>query len=93
MRVIADIAVDREPQEIVSTFVQPLDELLRRERLGRIVSYSANGLLVDVRLTVRGAAGFDRVLQFFAEADAPIGTVVYQLNWLGSKKNIVVLGP
>ena len=72
MRVIAEIAVDREPEELVAAFVKPLDAVLQDGRLGRVTGHSIEGLLiVRVRITVSGSGGYDRILQFFAEADAP----------------------
>lgn len=86
--------MDREPDEIADAFIRPLDAILRGDDLGSVESHSARDLLsVDVRLAVRGMAGFDRALEFLVETDAPIGTVVYRLSWWGSKKDIVVLGP
>ena len=94
MRVVVEIAMDRMPNELVDQFVQPLDTSLRSERLGRVVKHvERNMLSLDVSLTVRGMKGFERVLQFLVEHDAPIGTVTYRLDWLGRRKDIGVLGP
>jgi hypothetical protein len=86
--------MDRMPEELFAQLVKPLDAALREEGLGRVVEQHIREMLsVDVRLNVRGMAGFERLLHFLVENSAPIGTVAYCLNWLGQKKDIVVLGP
>ena len=94
MRMIVEFAMDRMPDELVAQFVRPLDVLLRGDGLGRVVGHNAREMLsLDVQVNVRGTEGFERTLQFLVENEAPIGTVTYRLNWLGRKKDIVVLGP
>ncbi len=93
MLVVAEIAVDRPTDEFVASFVAPLDAVLREGNFGKVVSHRANDLFVEVRLNIRNAVGCGRVLQFLAEADARLGSLVYQRGWFGRKSNIVMLGP
>jgi len=94
MLVVAEIAIDREPQELISGFVKPLNTILQEGRLGRVTDHRTLGLLtVKVKMTVSSSEGYERILQFFGEADAPLGTIVYQVGWFGRKKEIVMLGP
>jgi hypothetical protein len=88
-----DIAVDRESEVIVSSFVKPLDARLRERGVGSVVRYSSNELWVHVDLILSAAADMDHVLQFLAEADAPTGSLVYRLDESGGKQDIFVLGP
>jgi hypothetical protein len=93
MRIVAEIAIDREPHELISTFVDPLSAMLQQDRLGRVTSHQTQGeMWVEVTITASSTAVYDRVLEFLAEANAPIGTIVYQVGWFGRKKQIVMLG-
>jgi len=92
MRVVAEIAVDRQTDEIVAAFVTALDAVLREGQFGQVLSHHIGDLFVETQLQVSGDLGFDRVLQFLAEADAPLGSLVYQRGWFGRKLNIVILG-
>ena len=94
MHVIAEIAIDRNPQELISAFVSPLDAVLQEGRFGCVTSYETEGpLAVRVTMKVSSSSGYERILEFFAEADATIGTVIYQQGWFGRKKNIFMVGP
>lgn len=50
-------------------------------------------MTVVVRLKLARADSLDVVLRALAEMDAPVGTLVYRLNWLGRKCDYFVLGP
>ena len=94
MRARIDIAVDREPKALVSTFVKPLDAALRQRGVGCVIRHADTDVLwlvVDLRLI--NIAAMDHVLEFLSNADAPVGSMVYRLNWLGHKRDMRVLGP
>ena len=92
-RARVDLALERPLDESVEQFVHPLDALLRQQRLGRVIAFREGECLTCViDLRVRGTAGFELVMQFLAEADAPTGTIVYRFDWLGRKCDIHILG-
>ena len=93
MRARVDIAVDREPAEIVRRFVEPLDALLRQREVGAVIKHRAGPLFVAVDVRLSRHAALDHVLEFLATADAPVGSLVSRLNWLGRKRDIQILGP
>ncbi len=93
MKVVIELAVDREPDQIVSQFVQPLHNRLQERDLGQLVAHSSDELWVYVELSLLESEGMDCVLEFLAEFDAPIGSVIYRLNEKGKKEDIFVLGP
>lgn len=95
MRAVVELAMDREAPEMMAAFVTPLDAVLRSRGAGRIHRYEGErpGLVFVVCLKLAGPESLDVVLQFLAEANAPTGTIVYRLDWLGRKADIVMLGP
>ena len=95
MRAVIEFAMDREAPEMVSAFVEPLDEVLRDRRAGRVQRCDGERppLVFVVHLSLVSRDCLNVVLQFLAEVNAPTGTIVYRLNWLGRHKDIVILGP
>jgi hypothetical protein len=93
MNARVDLAVDRDVGDLVSVFVLPLDTRLRERGAGSVVGHSSDGPWVHVDLTIADAASLDHVLEFLAEADAPLGSVVYRLDESGRKQDVCVLGP
>jgi hypothetical protein len=93
MRARVDIAVDRDPAEIVTAFVKPLDVLLRQRGVGTVIKHKAGPLFVAIDVQLSPGAALDHVLEFLANADAPVGSLVSRLNWLGQKRDIRILGP
>lgn len=89
-----DLAVDREPESIVSAFVEPLRLRLQQRGSGSVERHSVDRLLwVHVDLSLSRPEGMDHVMEFLAEADAPVGSLVYRLDERGQKQDIFVLGP
>jgi hypothetical protein len=79
--------------EIVRAFIEPLDALLRQGGKGAVITHKAGPLFVAVDVRLARDVAIDHVLEFLANADAPTGTLVSRLNWLGRKRDIRVLGP
>ncbi len=89
-----DLAVDREPEAIVSAFVEPLRLRLEQRGSGLVERHFVDRLLwVHVDLALSEPEGLDHVMEFLAEADAPVGSVVYRLDERGQKYDIATLGP
>src|SRR5262245_60928909 len=89
-----DLAVDREPELIVSAFVEPLRVLLEQRGSGSVKGHTVDReLWVHVDLIVSKPDGMNHVMQFLAEADAPEGAVVYRIDERGQKHDIFMLGP
>jgi hypothetical protein len=89
-----DLAVDRDPELMVSTFVEPLLLRLQQRESGSVERHTVDGLLcVYVDLALSEPDGMDHVMEFLAEANAPVGSVVYWLDERGQKQDIFVLGP
>jgi hypothetical protein len=88
------LAVDRDPELIISTFVEPLRVRLSQRGSGSVDRYTVDGLLwVCLDLTLSEPDGLDHIMEFLAEADAPVGSVVCLLDERGQEEDIFVLGP
>jgi hypothetical protein len=90
---VVDLAVDRDVDEIIAKFVKPMGVRLKERNAGSITGHSSDDLEVHVRLSLLDVAAMDHVLEFLAEADAPVGSVIYRLDKEGNKQDIFVLGP
>jgi hypothetical protein len=93
MDACVDIAVDCEPDEIISRFVEPLAARLQERAAGSVVRHSSDELWVHVDLALPDFASMDHVLEFLAEADAPVGSMIYRVDDRGNKQYIFVLAP
>jgi hypothetical protein len=94
MRAVIEFAMDREAPEMISTFVEPLDELLRNRFSGRVQRCVGErpGMFFAVQLKLFRTSAMELVLQFLAEVDAPVGTLTYRLDCFGRKRDIMILG-
>lgn len=93
MQMYVDLAVDRDPADLVSTFVEPLSARLQERGAGWVVRHACDELWMHVDLVVSDVADMDHVLECLAECDAPIGTMIYRRDEFGHDQDIFVLGP
>lgn len=91
MNARVDIAVDREIEELVLRFVEPLADRLLERGAGSVIGHSSDALWVHVDLILSGPADLDHVLEFLVEADAPVGSMAYRVDEHGNHHDIHVL--